>query len=95
MCEEWPENPPAKIKPGIAAELQRAERAGVIDLLAVMPRPHHQKYFVIAGVLRLERFVDGRRAVNVFLIPQAVHQHGRNFQRLRGENLVHGLLLPE
>ena len=72
-----------------------AERAAVVNFLPVMPRAHHQKHFVVARVFRLDRFVDGHRAVDVFLIPQAVHQHDRNFQRLRGENLVHGLLAPE
>src|SRR5260370_25190445 len=60
----------------------------------MMPRPHYYKILVVIGVLRLKRFVDGYRAVNIFLIPQAVYQHGRNFQRLRGKSLVHGLLLP-
>ncbi len=59
-----------------------------------MPGAHGEKHFVAARVLRFDRFVDGHRAVDVFLVPEAVHQHGRNFQRLRGENLVHRLLLP-
>src|SRR5579864_6608115 len=59
-----------------------------------MPRPHDEENFVIVGVLWLDGFVDGNRAVYVFLIPQAVDEHGWNFQRLCGKNLVHGLLLP-
>jgi len=50
-------------------------------------RAHHQKNFVVAGVLGLIRFVDGNGAVNVFLIPKAVYQHHGNFERLRSEDL--------
>src|SRR5258708_7741533 len=59
------------------------------------PWPHHQKHFVVACVLRLDRLVNRRRSINVFLVPQAVHQHDRNFQRLRIEDFVHRLLLPK
>ena len=75
----------AKIEPGIAAEIQSAEGAGVFDLLAVMPRTDHQKYLVIRCVLGLDGFVYGHGAVNVFLIPQAVHQHNGDFQWLGGQ----------
>ncbi len=85
----------AEILGGVAAELDRAERAAFVDLLAVMPRAHHQFDHVAAGVLRLDRAIHGERAVAVFLIPQAVHQHHRHFQRLRGEQLVYRLVAPE
>ena len=42
-----------------------------------------------------DRLVDGGGAVDVFLVPQAVHQHHRHFQRLRGQQLVHRLVAPE
>ena len=60
-----------------------------------MPRAHHQKHLVVVGVLRLDRLVDGDGAVDVLLIPEAVDQHHRNGQRLRGELLVDRLIAPE
>src|SRR5229473_6259586 len=57
--QEWRKNLSAKIQPGIALEFQRTERTAVFYLLAVIPGAHHKKYFVVAGVLRLDRFVDG------------------------------------
>ncbi len=49
----------------------------------------------LRGVLRLDGLVDGHRAVDVLLVPQAVHQHDRHLQRLLRQRLVHGLLAPE
>src|ERR1700722_5970788 len=94
LGKEWRENFSTKEQTGIASEFQSAERAAVADLSAVMPRAHDQKDHIVASVFGFDRFVDGWRAVNVFLIPKAVHQHGGDFERLRGKNFVHGLLLP-
>ncbi len=94
-CQKRRQNLSPKIKSRVAAEFQRPQSAGVPDLLSVMPRPHHQKHFVIPAVLRLQRLVQRRRPVNILLVPQAVYEHHRHFQRLRGKNLVHRLFLPK
>jgi hypothetical protein len=60
-----------------------------------MPRSHHQKYFVVARVLRLDRFVHRNRAIDIFLVPEAMDQHHRHLQRFFREQLIDRLLLPE
>ncbi len=79
----------------IGAKLERAQRTGVFDFLSVMPRTQHKKNFVVVGVFGFDGLVHRWSSIDIFLIPQAVHQHDRNFQRLTGENSVHGLLAPE
>src|SRR6267142_260548 len=49
----------------------------------------------VASVIGFARSVGSDGAVNVFLIPKAVYQHGGNSKRLGGEDFIHGLLLPE
>ena len=61
----------------------------------MVPRPHHQKHLVVIGIFRLDGFVHGDRAVNVFLIPQAVDEHDRHGQRFLREQLVDCLIAPE
>ena len=95
LVEERPQDLLPERAPGVAAELQGAERAGVLDLLPVVPGPHHEEHLVVGGVLRLERLVDGDGAVDVLLIPEPVHQHHRHGQRLRREDPVDGLVAPE
>ena len=80
---------------GVAIEAQRAERAPVGDLLAVVPRAEHQEHAVVVRVLGLEGLVDGDGAVDVLLVPQAVHEHHRDTERPRAQQLVHGLVAPE
>src|SRR6185312_14467159 len=93
--KKWRENVSPEVKCGIAVEFNRAEVAGFVNLLAMMPRSHHQKDFVIIRVFRFDCLVHGGRAVDVFLVPKTIHQHDGNFERLGRENLVHRLLLPE
>ena len=95
MREEWSENFLPEIKSSIAAEFQRTKRTSASDLLPVMPWTHDKKYLVVGRIFRLERLVGGGSAVNVFLVPQAIDEHHRHLQRLRRENAVHRLLLPE
>src|ERR1043166_10305848 len=59
-----------------------------------MPGAEDEKDLVVVRVLRLDGAVDGGRAVDVLLIPEAVNEHDGNFQGLRSENLIHGLLAP-
>src|SRR6185436_1812376 len=95
LREERREDLLPEIERRIAAELDRAERAALVDLLAVMPGTDDEKDLVVRRVLRLDRFVDRRRAVDVLLIPEAVHDHHRNRERLGREDLVHRLIAPE
>src|SRR5204863_5871508 len=95
LVKKRPQDLPAEVQPRIAAEFQSAERAAVTDLLAVMPRTHHQKYLVVRGVFRLDRLVDGDVAVDILLVPEAVHQHNGHLHRLGRQNAIHGLVTPE
>ena len=38
----------AEVQRGVAVEADRAERAAVADLLAVVPRSHDQEHLVVA-----------------------------------------------
>ena len=60
-----------------------------------MPGTHHEKYFVVAGVLWLDRVIDRDRPVDIFLIPKAVDEHHGHLQGLGRQNLVHRLIAPE
>src|SRR3954466_15351183 len=91
MVEEWAQDFAPEDERRVAVELQSAERASVPYLLPVMPGPEHEEDLVVVRVLRLDGLVDGDGAVDVLLIPEAVDEHHRNLQGLRGENLVHGL----
>src|ERR1044071_3045800 len=64
-------------------------------LLPVMPGTHHQKDLVIVCVLRLDRFVDRNRSIDVLLIPEAMDEHHGHAERLGGQNLVYSLVAPE
>src|SRR5215469_4184224 len=94
LSQKWRQNIFAEIAAGITAEFKRAERTGIVNFLPVMPWPHHQEQFVVVRVFRLESSVDRGGSVDVFLVPQAVDEHGWDFQRLRREDFVHCLLLP-
>ena len=96
LREERRQNLPAEFQRGVAAESVSApKRAAFADLLPVMPGAEHQEDFVVVFVLRLDGAIDGRRAIDVFLVPKAGDQHGRHLQRLGGQQLVHRLVLPE
>src|SRR5258706_10812501 len=95
MGQEEPEDLLPKRQRGIAVEFDRAQRTAFPNLLAMMPRTHHQKYFVVVRVLRLDRFVHRDIAIDVFLVPETVHQHHWHFQRLLCQDLVDGLFTPE
>ena len=60
-----------------------------------MPGAHDQKHFVIIRVFGPDRLVNCRRAVDVFLVPETVHEHRGHFQGLGRKNLIHRLLAPE
>src|SRR6185295_4366976 len=94
VIEKRPQNFLAKSQGRIAVELNSAERTAFTNFLTMMPGTQHQKNFVVVGVLWLDCFVDRDVAVDVFLVPKAVHQHHRNLQRLRCENFVDCLVLP-
>ena len=95
LGEERRQDVAPELQRGVGVEADRAERAAVMDLLPVIPRAQHQEDLVVGRVLRLDRLVDRGRAVHVLLVPEAGDQHHRHGQRLRGQHLVHRLLLPE
>src|SRR5205814_7366898 len=95
LIEKWSQDLLSEIQPGVAAELERAKRAAVPDLLSVIPRAHHEKDFVVCRILRLDRLVHGLRPVNVLLIPETVHEHHRHLERLTGQQTIDRLIAPE
>src|SRR4030095_4701118 len=60
----------------------------------MVPGAQHQKYFVVVCVLWLYRLIDRDVAVDVLLIPKAMHEHHRHFERLSREKLIHSLVAP-
>src|SRR6185295_1765284 len=95
LVQERPQHLAPEPGRGVAAEPYGAQRAAVRDFLAVVPRSEDEEHLVVAGVLWLDRLVDGGRAVDVLLVPEAVDQHHRHLQGQRGQDLVHGLVTPE
>jgi hypothetical protein len=55
LIEERPQDLAPERERRVAVEADRAERAAVVDLLAVVPRAHHQEHLVVRRVLRLDR----------------------------------------
>src|SRR5207237_6160084 len=56
LVQKWPKNVLPEIQCRVVVEPQSTERAAVVDLLAVMPRPHDQKnlsLFVSLGLSAL------------------------------------------
>src|ERR1700730_10634062 len=85
----------AEIFRGIAAEAYLSDGAAIETLLVMKPRADHEIKIRETGLLRFECLVERYIAVNVFLIPKAVHQHDRNGAVLLGENFIKRLALPE
>src|SRR4030095_15526303 len=95
LSEKRTEDFLAEVKGGVAAELYGAERTAVADHLTMMPWADYQQDLGVCRVLRFDGLVHREGAVNVFLVPQAVNEHHRRFQRLGGQQLVDGLVAPE
>ena len=77
---------PAQIAPALVKKLLQVETAtvghfrhwGFMDraippLLPMRPWPHHQKHLVVARIFGLNSLINRRRAVDIFLVPQAMH----------------------
>src|SRR6185369_2672410 len=94
LIEERTQNLTTERQRRIAIELYRAERTAVTNLLPVVPWTKHEKHLVVVRIFRLDRFVDGDVAVDIFLIPQTVYEHHGNLERLLREDFVHRLILP-
>ena len=60
-----------------------------------MPRTDDELHHFAARVLRLDGLVHGRCAVDVFLVPQRMHDHDGDLQRLLSEHSVDRLVAPE
>src|SRR5664279_708714 len=95
MVKEWPQHVLAKPGAGVAAEADGAEGVSGLDLLPMVPGTEDHEYLVVGGVEGLDGLVDGDRAVDVFLVPEAVDEQDRNLEGLLGEDLVDGLIAPE
>src|SRR5580658_2243474 len=91
LSQERRENLLAELQAGVGVKANRAERAAIADFLAVMPWAHHQENLIVVRIPRLDGFVNGYGAVDVFLVPEAVHQHYGHFEGLIGQNAVNGL----
>src|SRR5829696_157332 len=78
----------------IAVEFDGAECATLSNLLPVMPWPKNQEDLVVVRVFRLDGLVHRDVAVDVFLVPQTMHEHHRNLQWLRREDFVDSLVAP-
>ena len=72
-----------------------ADAASVQPLLMVEPRAEHEEQVGVIARLRLERFIKRDVAVDVFLIPEAMHQHRGHRDPSGREELIEGLILPE
>src|SRR4029077_11792009 len=95
LSEERPEDIALELHRGVGVESQNAEGAAVVDFLAMVPRAEDEKDLVVGRLFFFERIVEGGRAVDVFLVPEAVDDHSGNLKWLGGKDFVHGLLLPE
>src|SRR6185369_12122290 len=63
LRKKWAEDVLPEVKSSVAPEFQSTERAAIADFLAMMPRSHHQKYFVVVRVFWLDCLVDRDRAI--------------------------------
>ncbi len=92
--EERDQHVLAEVAGGVALPLQRPQVFSRAVNLAMVPRPHDQ-VVVARHALGLQRLpgVDG--AVHVLLVPQALQPHGRHVRRMRRDDLVQRLALPE
>src|SRR5262245_9197371 len=95
MIEKRTQDVLPKVHRRVAAKLQSAERTVLSNLLAVMPWAQHQKDLFVVRILWLDGLVDRDVSVDIFLIPKAMNQHDRNFQRLLRQQFINGLSLPE
>ena len=95
MGEEGREDVLAEVEAGVLTEVKLAERAGVFDLLTVVPGAHHEEELVVGGVFGLDRLLDGDGAVDVLLVPERVDEQRGDGERLFGEDLVERLVAPE
>lgn len=76
MIEERAQQVLAKVFRRIAAKTNLSDGTAVEPLLVVKPRTDNQINVRGVGLLGLERFVERDIAVYIFLVSQAVHQHG-------------------
>src|SRR6185312_5343452 len=95
MIQERSQNFAAEIKSRITGKLEGSQSAGIFNFLAMMPGTYDQEYFVIVRVFGLDSLIHGHGAVDVFLVPETVHQHYGDFEGLPGQNFVNGLVTPE
>ena len=78
----------------VALELDHADAAALAAALAVVPRPEHEVHETAVWILRRERLVERRRAVDVLLVEQPADDQHRHRERLFREHAVHRLRLP-
>ena len=95
VIQKRPQHVQPEILGRVAPKADLPYRAAVEPFLVMEPRPDDQIEIGILGLLRLERFVKSDIAVDIFLVPQTVHQHDGHRDALLGEDLIQRLLLPE
>ena len=97
--EERGEDVLAEPGAGIGSEAEGAEGVGGLDLLAVVPGAHDDEDLVAVFIEGLDSAVDGWRAIDVLLIPEAVDEEDGDLHAFGGEvlleDLVHGQIGPE
>src|SRR5688572_16196232 len=95
MHQKWREHllpPPLR---SVVSPADVSYAAAIEKRLHVMPGTQGEIDELAAVVLRLDRFIDRARSVDIFLVPQRAHHHHWHAQRPARENLVHRLRLPE
>src|SRR6202140_4709595 len=95
MIQKRPQHMQPEILGRVAAKANLPDRAAVEPFLVMEPGTDDQIKIGTIGMLRPERFVKSNIAVNILLVPQAVHQHDGYRDASFGEDLIQRLLLPE
>src|SRR6202021_239875 len=95
IVEEWLHDRAAKPGGGVAFEQDRADAASLAPPLTVGPRTQYQVDHAAVRILRRQRPIECRSAVDIFLIEQTADDHHRYGERLLREQLVECLVLPE
>ena len=77
MIKERTDKILSEIGSRVATEFDSADGAAIEARLMVEPRSKHQEYFLV-GILWLNRGKDMDGAIDVFLVPKAMHKHHWN-----------------
>ena len=95
IVEERLHHRPPEPGRGVAFEMNLADTAAFAPCLTVVPGSQNQMHHFARRVLARQRLIERGSAVNILLIEEAADDQHRHSQRLFGQQLVHGLFLPE